>query len=253
MCAAKDLGLPTIDATAATTPESAVPGVPKQGEPSKAPELKAPSKFQLGQTLPVVPARIVRRILKGDFVDMAELVEENLELEARRSVEGEETKPLPPHKLRPVADLLGWTKAFCHFAGIVVQAHPSKAVDLWAYLAVILSGGDRGDWWRAYDSRFRQQVPSLERAEFGRLDQALFTRCLLSSGAGASQKPTQSPSTDSGMVPKAKRRRVTACFAWNDSRPCAVIPCRFQHVCSRCGGEHKKSACPSEDGKGKNN
>ncbi len=73
---------------------------------------------------------------------MAELVHENLELEAQCSVEGEDTKPA--HKLCPVADLLGRTKAFCQFAGIVVQAHTGKAVDLWAYLAGILSGGERG-------------------------------------------------------------------------------------------------------------
>ncbi len=132
----------------------------------------------------MVPARIVRRILKGDFVDMAELSEENLEVELRRSLDGEDSKPLPAHKLRPVADLLGWARVFCHYAGIVVRAHHSKAVDLWAYLAIVLSGGDKGDWWRAYDSRFRQQVPSLEKAEFGRLDQAQYTRCLLSSGSG---------------------------------------------------------------------
>ncbi len=236
---AKDLGLLAMDVATAVTSESAVLGVPKQGEPSKAPVEKAPSKFQLGETLPVVPARIVCHILKGDFVDMVELVGDNLELEVQCSVEGEDTKPLPVHKLRPVADLLGWTKAFCQFESIVVvQAHPSKVVDMWAYLAVI---------------RFRQQIPSLEKAVFERLDQALFTRCLLSSKAGAIQKPTQGLSTDSGLVPKAKRLRVTACFTWNDSRPCAAIPCCFQHVFSRCGGEHKKSACPLEEGRGKNN
>ncbi len=37
-------------------------------------------------------------------------------------------------------------RAFYHYAGIVVRAHPSKAVDLWAYLAIILSGGDKSDW-----------------------------------------------------------------------------------------------------------
>ncbi len=53
---AKDLGLLAMDATTATISELAVPGVPKQGEPSKAPVERAPSKFQLGETLPVVPA-----------------------------------------------------------------------------------------------------------------------------------------------------------------------------------------------------
>ncbi len=77
------------------------------------------------------------------------------------------------------------------------------------------------------------------------------TRCLLSASSSGTQKATQSPSTDSGSAPKPKRRRVTACFAWNDGRACVTIPCHFQHICSRCGGDHKKSACPPT-GEGRN-
>ncbi len=70
----RDLSLPTM-AENLGSPGGA------GSEPGKAitapPESPA-GKFQLGETLPVVPARIVRRILKGDFVDMAELSEENL-------------------------------------------------------------------------------------------------------------------------------------------------------------------------------
>ena len=109
------------------------------------PESGVVQKFQLGETLPVVSARMVRRIMKGDFVDMAELSEEHLEFELRRSAEGEDAKPLPPHKLHPVPDILTWARSSCHFTGIVVQAHPDKAVDLWAYLAFMLSGGEHGD------------------------------------------------------------------------------------------------------------
>ena len=63
-------------------------------------------------------------------------------------------KPHLPHKLHPVPDILTCSRSFCHFAGIVVQAHPVKGVDLWAYLAFMLSGGEYGDWWRAYDACF---------------------------------------------------------------------------------------------------
>ncbi len=124
-----DLGLPTI----ATAPGLAEPVAAKPTKATATPSEPATTKFQLGETLPVVPARIVRRILKGDFVNMAELTEENLEVELRHSLDGEDSKPVPAHKLRPVGDLMGWVRAFCQFAGIVVQFHPGKAVDLWAY------------------------------------------------------------------------------------------------------------------------
>ena len=202
-------------------------------------------KFQLGPTLPVVPARLVRHVLRGDYVDMAELTEENLELELRRATESDDGKPISLNKLKPVPDVLTWARSFCLYAGIVVSAHPSKARDLLAYLATLLAGAEKGDWWRAYDSRFRQQLPSLESAEFGRLDQALFTRTIFAAGgAGSAQRNSAAPHVESRSQPAPKRRRTMACFAWNDSRSCVSSPCRFSHICSRCGGEHRKSSCP---------
>ena len=43
--------------------------------------------------------------------------------------------------------------------------------------------------------------------------------------------------------PRAKRRKVQACFAWNDGRACAVQPCRYAHCCSWCGGGHTQRIC----------
>ena len=77
----RDLGLPAIGMELGLAD-------PK-GSESKAvaaedgPESDVVQKFQLGETLPVVSARMVHRILKGDFTDMAELSEEHLEFELR--------------------------------------------------------------------------------------------------------------------------------------------------------------------------
>ena len=244
----RDLGLPVINDD---VPPSVAPVVgPKSAgaglEPASTKKGDvAVQKYQLGPTLPVVPARIVRRVLRGDYVDMAELTEDNLELELRRSTEGEEGKPTPLSKLKPVADPLTWARSFCLYAGIVVSAHPDKARDLLAYLATLLAGAERGDWWRAYDSRFRQQIPALESAEFGKLDQALYTRSIFATGvAGSGQRGGPSVQAEGKSTPPAKRRKVAPCYAWNDGRPCVATPCRFSHVCSKCGGDHRKSVCP---------
>ncbi len=70
-----------------------------------------PHKFQLGETLPVVSARLVRRVVRGDYIDMAEFTKDHLELELRCSLEGD-SKPTPPDKLCPVPDLLAWVRSF---------------------------------------------------------------------------------------------------------------------------------------------
>jgi len=77
-----------------------------------------------------IPARIVCHILHGDFINMAELTEDHLELELKRSLDGEAGKPPQTYKLLPVPDLLSWVTSCCHFAGIIVSVYPDKAVDL---------------------------------------------------------------------------------------------------------------------------
>ncbi len=53
-------------------------------------ELNRP--FVLGEALPVVPAKMVKRILKGEFVDMAELLKDNVEAERRRAAGNESSR-----------------------------------------------------------------------------------------------------------------------------------------------------------------
>ena len=57
----------------------------------------------------------------GDYVDMAEFTEENLELELRHSTDGDEGKSVSLSKLMPVPDALTWARSFCLYAGIVVS------------------------------------------------------------------------------------------------------------------------------------
>ena len=47
-------------------------------------QVQESTPFILGESLPVVPAKLVKKILRGDFVDMADLLEDNLEAERRR-------------------------------------------------------------------------------------------------------------------------------------------------------------------------
>ena len=42
---------------------------------------------------------------------------------------------------------------------------------------------------------------------------------------------------------KSKGKGNGACYAWNDGKPCKDTPCNFQHICSKCGGGHKRPDC----------
>ena len=99
----KEQDLPAISVDHSVVPPASVnhTKVSSAGEPGGKPQSEAAGKFQLGETLPVVPSRIVARIHRGDFVDMAELGEEHLELELRRATEGKEGKHMSKGRLRP--------------------------------------------------------------------------------------------------------------------------------------------------------
>ena len=109
----RDLGLPCFGDLLPSVEAVVEPSGSKNAgsflEPSSSKRTEGSSmvqKFQLGPTLPVVPSRIVRCVLRGDYVNMAELTEENLELELRSSTNSDEVKPIPLNKLKPVPDTL---------------------------------------------------------------------------------------------------------------------------------------------------
>ena len=57
--------------------------VPPTVIPKKA-EVPVETPFILSDALPVVPAKLVKCILKPEYVDMAELLKDNMEAERRR-------------------------------------------------------------------------------------------------------------------------------------------------------------------------
>ena len=241
-------------------------------------EAAEPLPFIMSESLPVVPGKLVKKILKGDFVDMAELLKDNVEAERRRAASGESSQGQRLSR-REVPDFTSWLQCFSFYAAVVGNKYPHKCRELWAYQATMIAEhrkcGGRG--WLPYDAAFRQQIASLEATDFSKLNQALYsttflafgnkgqfcTRCLLSdhsqedcalhpskalpivqfkeSALGISRRDRERGEES----PPRRRIRRGACYAWNDGRCTAQPYCHFEHVCSKCGGEHRRSACRS--------
>ncbi len=213
---------------------------PKPGDATSL-EVKEVRKISMGVTLPTVPARLVKRILSGEFVDMGELSQEVLRAEFKRATDGEDQKPSKAKPFRPVANRDAWVSGFAQYASVICRSHPEKAVALWGHLAIVMSCQNHSTtgWWKNYDTSLRHSYSSMEEADFC-LNQCLFTQAMVE-GSESLQRPPHSLAQP-GPV-RAKRRRVQACFAWNDGRPCASHPCRFAHCCAKCGGDHARRFC----------
>lgn len=274
------LGLATFGGAAAA-PETEQAG---RGDSSKGGGIVQPGKaegrattepleaqpFVLSEALPVVPAKLANRIRKGEYVEMAELLKDNVEAERRRLAVGD--GGVSRVSRREVPDFESWLQCFSSYAAIVATQHPHKARELWAYQALMIAEhrkcGGRG--WLLYDAAFRQQIASLEATDFSKVNQGLYATTFLAYG-GRGQFCARCMSSDHAQeecalhpnreVPvvqlqdnrgrhrreeqveqRRRRGRRGACYAFNDGR-CAVPFCRFEHVCSVCGGEHRKAMC----------
>ena len=234
--------------------------------------------FVLSEALPVVPARLVRKIGRGEFVDMSELLKDNMELERRRAACGGE--PSQGHLAgrtgrREVPDVMSWLHSFSLYAAIMWERHPQKVKEMWAYQATMIAEARRcgGRGWLLYDSAFRQQAAastSMDKVDFSRINQSLYATTFLAYGGRGqfcttcmqpdhtaeecalhpsralpvvrvSEEPTERRSR-----PVEARRGKSAgkrpCFGWNDGQ-CSYQYCKYDHVCARCHGNHRREAC----------
>ena len=229
--------------------------------------------FVVGEGLPVIPAKLVAKIQRGDYVDMAELLKDNVEVDRRRSSSMEASVGAGKPSRREVPDLMSWLQCFGIYASIFTAKFPQKTKQLWAYQTLIVREARRcgGGGWREYDSMFRQQKASAVELEWDRLNTSLFAvTFLVQQGKGTTCRhcqgtdhgsaecalapiPAQSSTSQSGSFDRRPQRESRAwrpplrergaCFSWNAGR-CVHAPyCRFKHVCSTCAGEHRAVEC----------
>ena len=242
------------------------PPVPVIREPSDS----LPQPFVLSEGLAPIPAKLVARILRGDFVDMAELLRDNLEAVRRRAPYDGAAESLQPKKSRrEVPDLLSWVQCFGTCVGVIASKYPARVQQLLAYQTLIVREARRcgGNGWQTYDSMFRQQVVGQKNADWSRLNSTLYAVTFLAQAGGGKNCPlcmesdhkeedcalaqsTPSHAKRSSSEDGSSRREKLdgrkfprgACFLWNQGE-CTHPYCRFRHVCVKCYGDHKVTQC----------
>ena len=129
------LGLPPAPPTLASSPAALA-------------LLTKPGPFNPAASL---PAKVVKRILDLEFVEMAEVtVDDNLQGSGR---------PPAPAQL-PVTDISQWLERFSLMAAILTTRFPEKAVELFAYQATIVRAerNYEGKRWVSYDQQFHREA-----------------------------------------------------------------------------------------------
>ena len=147
-------------------------------EPPPKKKTPLPPPFIVGEGLPVVPPKLVAKIQSGVFVDMADLLKDNIEAERRSSVTGGMVASLlagrPPR--REVPDLLSWVVCFGTYESVLIDKFPQLANGLLAYQTFIVREARKcGKGWQEYDLMFRQQQASAVDVKWNSVSSALYT------------------------------------------------------------------------------
>ena len=235
----------------------------------------------VGEGLPPVPVKLVEKIHKWEFVDMAELLPEYWGTVHSSRVEAELTQG--NHRLvskKKVTDILTWVQCFAVYTSVMASRNPEAVPELLAYLVCILrtSQDFGGLAWVNYDSAFRRQAAATGNRQWSRVNPSLYSICF----AGVARASVRCDlclslnhrSKDCAMIAEAdpdvgSRLKAVesavlaltqprwpvhnsagppggasseACRNFNKGR-CSFRWCRYRHACRVCGGPQPASEC----------
>lgn len=222
-----------------------------------------------------IPHALVQRVQSGQFVDMRDLLADNIALlNQLSSLHGTGALPLSTvnrTRLREIPSLVSWL--YCFNAYAAIRTSDPLTRQMLAYSRLIIREALRhgGPGWLEYDRVFRRQLsinpalawntlePSLQAATI--LGQRSFTGTLCSL-CQESDHPTNqcalaplqqqlhfSPTTTASQPatnyrpPKRPETLQRICVAWNKGQ-CYRPRCTFRHTCATCQKNHKARDCP---------
>ena len=220
-----------------------------------------PQPLILSSALPPIPGKVVERIRAGLFVDLKELLPDNVALLQRLQEvsTGTQASAGGQSRMRDIRDPLTWASSFMAFAA--ARSDVSETRDLLAYgqLILLLARKHGGLGWVAYDHQFRQQAAAGSSAPWSELNLSLMAATVFSTGGETPTRacslcfaadhsardcalaslevdkaaPRPSASNRSATRPKPYRTREEVCRRFNRGT-CTSTSCKFEHSCSAC-------------------
>ena len=139
--------------------------------------------FSLGHGFPLIPPKLVTKILRWEYVS---ILPDNLELasraaEAQSSASCSSKAPKKRELSEDWKGLVAWSVCFSTYAAIIAKEHPEKFQQLLAYHATILIEalrfGCKG--WLSYDKVFREHIEKEPDSNWSMLHPMLYSLSFL--------------------------------------------------------------------------
>ena len=139
----------------------------------------------LASSLPPVPAKIVSKIQVGQFIQMKDLLGDNIALVNQldnlpANSLGGACSSLPRPQMREVSSALAWAGCFLTFAAVKMTDRATR--DLLTYGRLVLWEAQRhsGPGWLEYDRIFRQHAALNPSTQWSELNPSLHASTILS-------------------------------------------------------------------------
>ena len=234
------------------------------------PPSPANSGVCLSPGLEPVPQKLADRVCSGAYVEMRDLLGDNISLlRELESVNIATTLPALPGTMKPRLRELSSlaSRLYCFLAYMALRCPDRETRDRLVYACLIIKEAQRhgGQRWLAYDMVFRQHAALDPSIQWNVLHPAIQASTLFGPASCGNQSPTtsggsfcsicwevdhtaascalaylQQPSSTVSTQPArqgSKRQAVashTLCISWNRGRCLFPKSCSFRHVCSSC-------------------
>ena len=221
-----------------------------------------------GEGLPPIPQRVAKRIVKGDFVEMEELLPELWPAAHQES-------EVKVKKNRKITDIFTRTQCFVLYSSVHAQHNREFIAELMAYMVSIVqvSREYSGLGWVQYDALFRKHAALKADTKWSVINTTLYARCFTGaprevvrwelcwatshdtkdcsylSGADSTIEFRVQNIEDSLQALSQQRSQPTCprlsseiCRKFNNEG-CTYPYCRHAHVCMTCGSPHPEIQC----------
>jgi len=165
------LGSPATLAPVASTSNAPAPPL-DAGQPQSARGMP----FHLASSFAPIPAKLVSRIQSLEYVDLRELLPDNIALSEKLDALPARANQVPNQEQREITKIVTWVSCFASYVAIIAQKHPERTRDMLAYMRLMVREGHKhgGTGWLKYDRIFRKNNPG-PSASWDVLDPSLLT------------------------------------------------------------------------------
>ena len=209
--------------------------------------------FVVGPGYAPIPYKLVSRITAGLFVDLADLLPDNIraqEIEPQAFLEGKLVVSGSKKRVVEIADIITWIVAFTIFSMILCHNFPSRWKDLNQYKLLIIQTARRfpDKSWLHYDIAFRKEAAASGSTDWSRMHPDLYnfhTRSPVTTSAASGSSTSSALSLTAPLGSSGNPRSSQFCHSWNAGH-CRwpFGGCRFRHSCEACHGDHPSINCP---------